>query len=108
MMASNLRLLGNNIKCMADKNKLDAEELAGVCGLTLSDIHRVFEGRLVLTPIQISNIASTLGCTINQLLDRPEGFVSYGECMGEFKNPDNEDKILNIIDDYIDLKESVQ
>lgn len=107
-MASNLRLLGNNIKCMADEIKLDAKELASACGLSLSDIHRVFEGRLVLTPIQISAVANTLHCSINQLLVRPEGFVSYGECMGDFKNPENEDKILNIIDDYIDLRESVQ
>lgn len=107
-MASNLRLLGNNIKCIADKNKLDANGLASACGLSLSDIHRVYEGRLVLTPVQISAIARTLGCSINQLLVRSEGFVSYGECMGEFKNPENEDKILNIIDDYIDLRESVQ
>ncbi len=107
-MASNLRLLGNNIKCMADEIKLDAKELASACGLSLSDIHRVFEGRLVLTPVQICAIADTLKCSVNQLLVKPEGFISYGECMGDFKNPENEDKILNIIDDYIDLMESVQ
>lgn len=107
-MASNLRLLGNNIKCMAEEIKLDAKELASVCGLSLSDIHRVFEGRLVLTPVQICAVADTLKCSINQLLVKPEGFISYGECMGDFKNPENEDKILNIIDDYIDLMESVQ
>lgn len=107
-MASNLRLLGNNIKRMAEKNRLDTEELADACGFSLSDIHRVFEGRLLLTPVQICAIADTLKCSVNQLLVKPEGFISYGECMGDFKNSENEDKILNIIDDYIDLVESVQ
>lgn len=106
-MASNLRLLGNNIKCMADKNELDANGLASACELSLSDIHRVYEGRLVLTPVQISAIARTLGCSINQLIVRPKNFISFGECFGKFKNPRNEDKILNIIDDYIDLRESI-
>ena len=106
-MASNLRSFGYNIETIAKKKNVDINAIADVCRLSINDVRRVFEGRLVLTPIQVSAIASILGCSIDQLLSTPKGFVSYGECMGEFKSPENEEKILNIIDDYIDLKESI-
>ena len=106
-MASNLRLLGYNIETMAKNNDVDTCAIANACNLSTNDVQRVFEGRLVLTPTQVNAIANIFSCSIDQLLVKPSNFESYGECMGEFKNPKNEDKILNIIDDYIDLKESI-
>lgn len=106
-MSFNLRLLGYNIEAMAENNGVNINTIANACNLSANDIHRVFKGRLLLTPAQLCAIADTLHCDVNQLLIKSNNFVSYGKCLGEFKHPENEDKILNIIDDYIDLREAV-
>lgn len=104
-MISSLRLLGYNIETMAKNNNVDVNTIANACNLSTNDVQRMFEGRLVLTPSQINAMANIFGCSVDQLLVEPDDFTSYGECFGKFKNPKNEEKILNIIDDYIDLIE---
>ncbi|MBE6741871.1 MAG: hypothetical protein E7570_06150 [Ruminococcaceae bacterium] len=106
-MASNLRLLGYNIETMAKNNGVNISAIANACNLSTNDVQRVFEGRLVLTPAQVKAIANIFSCSIDQLLVKPSSFESYGECMGKFNNSENEEIILNIIDDYIDLRESI-
>jgi hypothetical protein len=106
-MASNLRVIGYNIKEIAEKNNINIKTIADSCGLSINDIQRVMDGRLVLTPQQFITIAKTIGCDSNVLFILPDGFVAYGECVGNFRDHDNEEKILNIIDDYIDIVESI-
>lgn len=106
-MASNLRIIGYNIKSKAEEANLGITEIANICGLSLNDIQRVYEGRLLLTYVQLCAIADALRCNTNQLLVKPNNFISYGKSTGNFKNSDNEDVILNIIDDYIDLVEAL-
>lgn len=105
-MASNLRLLGRNIEDLVNCNKVPMSYLTKATGLSEADIHRVYEGRLLLTPQQLRVFAETFKVDLEYLIskhtDRPYGFpYSCG-----FSNQNNEDKILNIIDDYIDLVES--
>lgn len=102
-MASNLRVLGYNLQKMAETKGLDDTKIASVCGLSLSDVYRAFEGRLVLSNKQVNELSKVLGCGIEELTIKPQTLHSYGECMGVFSNPSNEDIILNIIDDYIDI-----
>lgn len=106
-MASNLRIIGYNIKSKAEEANLEITDIANICGLSLNDIQRVYEGRLLLTYEQLCAIADVLRCNTNQLLVKPNNFISYGKTTGSFKNPDNEDVILNILDDYIDLVEAL-
>ena len=68
---------------------------------------RVLEGRLIMTPRQVSGICKRLGATVDDLLKTKDDFVSYGYCFGSFRDKNNEEKIMNIIDDYIDIIESV-
>lgn len=49
-MASNLRLLGRNIKVLVNYNKVPMSRLIETTELSEADIHRVYEGRLLLTP----------------------------------------------------------
>lgn len=66
------------------------------------------DGRLVLTPKQFVTIVKELGCKSDIMFVLPDGFTAYGECVGYFRDHKNEEKILNIIDDYIDIVESVK
>lgn len=104
-MVSKFRILGNNIKCLIEDDSLDENKIANICGLSIIDLYKVFEGRLVLTAEQIRTIADALNCDIKQLFVAPEEFVSYGTCFGKFTNSEDEEIILNIIDYYISLVE---
>lgn len=105
-MASNLHLLGRNIEVLVNYNKVPMSRLIEATELSEADIHRVYEGRLLLTPQQLRVFAEIFKVDFEFLIsehtDRPYGFPY--PC--GFSNQNNEDKILNIIDDYIDLVES--
>ena len=51
-------------------------------------------------------IAEVLKKPLKELLDT-SGEFAIVECMGSFKDKNNEDKVLDIIDNYIDLIEAI-
>ena len=101
--------VGYNIKTLSEQKGLSLEDLTSSCNLSERDINRVLEGRLVLTPTQMQTIAKILGIEVDSLYKTSPDFLSFGECFPtkRFSNPESEYKILSIIDDYIDLVETV-
>lgn len=105
-MAAELRRLGSNIEKASQKKYMQVEDFANAVNLSLKDVHRLFEGRLILSPLQLKVIAEKVNTPLKELLDI-SGQYTLVECMGSFKNKQNEDKILDLIDNYIDLVEAV-
>lgn len=103
-MANDLRRIGQNIEQFANNVYHSIEEFANAINLSVNDTHRLFEGRLVLTPLKLKEISRVLSVSLSELLNT-EGEYSFVDCMGSFSNKANEDFIINIIDDYIDLIE---
>ena len=105
-MAAELRRLGQNIK-KASRVKYDnTEDFAKAIGMSLFDTHRLIEGRLMLNPQKLKEVAVVLDKPLLELLN-VDGDYTFVECMGNFKHKDNEDKILDMIDNYIDLIEAI-
>lgn len=105
-MAADLRRLGQNIEKASQDIYTNVEDFAKAINLSLNDLYRVFEGRLLLTPSKLKEIAQVVNKPVGQLLNI-SGEYTFVECMGNFSDKSNEDQILDIIDDYIDLVEAI-
>lgn len=105
-MAAALRRLGSNIEKASRKTFKQIEEFANAINLSEKDVYRLFEGRLILSPVQLKVISEKVNTPLKELLD-VSGKYTLVECMGSFKDEKNEDKILDLIDNYIDLIEAI-
>lgn len=105
-MAAELRRLGYNIEKASQKKYEKIEEFACAINLSVKDTRRLFEGRLLPSPLQLKVVSEKVEVPLKQLLD-VTGKYALVECMGNFKDEQNEDKILDLIDDYIDLVEAI-
>lgn len=105
-MAAELRRLGANIEEAYRAIYDSILEFAKDINLSENDVYRLFEGRLLLSPSKIKEVSRVLNKPLGELLD-VSGNYAFVECMGNFTNMSNEDKILDIIDNYIDLVETV-
>jgi len=101
----NLRRFGNMIqKCMADKSYSD-EQLANEIQLDKAEVNNLYKGRLLLTLEQINQLTSFLNEDLDKLLEGDDDYYeqSYVHCMKPFKNKDNREFVLDIIDSYLDV-----
>ena len=105
-MAADLRRLGQNIKKASLEKYASTEAVAQAISLSVADVTRVFEGRLLLSPVKLKELSKLIGTSVRELLD-VTGEYDFVECMGTFTNKENEDKILDMIDNYIDLLEAI-
>lgn len=105
-MANVGRKLGVNIDTLMQNSGISREELAEKLNYSYRDICRVLEGKLLLSPIDIGRIAELFGKTKQELLNyEADRSIPELQYMKEFENPDNLDKILDLLDDYVELKE---
>ena len=73
------------------------------------DICKLLEGRLLLSPQALTAIADELHVGLGELVQDhlTTEDIDLAECMNSFSDPANKEVILDILDDYIELKESV-
>lgn len=91
------RRLGNYVEELSIKNNITPIQLSELLNCSEHFIQRFFKGRALLTFPQMRLLADTFGVTVSDLLD--DSNYSYD---------DNREKILDIIDDYMDLYEAVK
>ena len=105
-MANIGRKLGVNIFTLMQNSGISREDLAVKLNYTYRDMCRILEGRVMLSPVEIEKIAGALGKTKKELLDfEADKLVPELQYMKEFNNTGNLDKILDLLDDYVELKE---
>ena len=105
-MANIGRKLGVNIFTLMQNSGMSREDLAVKLNYTYRDMCRILEGRVMLSPVEIEKIAGALGKTKKELLDfEADKLVPELQYMKEFNNTGNLDKILDLLDDYVELKE---
>lgn len=107
-MAGFVRQLGANIYTLMRKQNMAVPSLAEKTGLSMRDVYRAIEGKLLLSPDALQSIASALETTPERLTSETisEGIPEL-EYMKAFKQPENLDKVLDILDDYVELKEAM-
>lgn len=105
-MANIGRKLGVNIFMLMQNSGISREELAEKLNYTYRDMCRILEGKLILPPVEIGKIAELFGKTKKELLSyETDRFIPELQYLKQFSNTDNLDKILDILDDYVELKE---
>ena len=102
------RKLGVNIFTLMQNSGISREVLAEKLNYTYRDMCRILEGKLMLTPDEIERIAGFFEKTKKELLDyESDNLVPELQYMKEFSDINNLNMILNLLDDYVELKESV-
>ncbi len=107
-MANVGRKLGVNIRtCMLEAN-ISLDNFAEYLGYSIKDAWNVIEGKVIIPPVELEKIASFLGTTKSELMNREsDSLVPDLQYRKEFNNPDNLNRILDLMDVYVELREIV-
>ena len=107
-MANVGRRLGVNIStCMLEAN-ISLDSFAKHLGYSIKDVWNVIEGKVIIPPVELDKMASLLKTTKSELINHEsDSLVPDLQYMKEFSNPDNLDKILDLMDEYVELREVV-
>lgn len=102
------RRLGVNIStCMLEAN-ISLDNFAEHLGYSIKDVWNVIEGKVIIPPVELEKIASFLGTTKSELINRePDSLVPDLQYMKKFGNPDNLNRVLDLMDEYVELREMV-
>ncbi len=104
------RMLGSFVENKIQEQSITSERLETILHMDEQQIMMFYEGRLFLSFPQIKALSDELGLSINALLQGNER--QYNEsvihCMNDFENNDKREKILDMIDDYLDIYDAVQ
>lgn len=103
------RMIGYRVQKYAELKKVSTSELGKAIGCSEPRINSFLKGRSFVSFDQLSTLARTLGVEISSLLTGSEEDYnkSVVHCMNEFSNTDNREKILDIIDEYLDVIDSL-
>lgn len=104
------RALGNYVQRLAKSKNISEDELGLILNCSSNQIYSFFKGRAYASFQQLIIIADYLNTTVDDLLngDIESYNSSVVHCMNDFQNPDNREKILDIIDDYIDIVDALE
>lgn len=104
------RALGDNVKRLMDQQKVSPRILAENVGLSESDVLRFLESRKAITTEALMKIAKYLRMDPEALFVEDTDAKHYAmvDCMNEFDHRENEDKILDILDAYCNLQDSLE
>lgn len=107
-MANVRRKLGVNIRtCMMEAN-ITPESFAKCFGYSTKDAWNIIEGKVIIPPVELDKIAKFFETTKSELINRESaGLIPELQYMKEFSNPDNLDMILDLMDEYVELREVV-
>lgn len=107
-MANIGRKIGVNIFTLMRNAGISREELAEKLNYSYRDMCRILEGKLMLPPAEIRKIAEFFGITKQELLHyKADKFVPELQYMKEFSDTNNLDMVLDLLDEYVDLKEAM-
>ena len=107
-MANIGRKIGVNIFTLMQNSGISREALAEKLNYSYRDMCKILEGKLILSPIELKKIAAAFDKTMQELLNyEAEIFVPELQYMKEFSDTKNLDKILDLLDEYVDLKEAM-
>lgn len=102
------RKLGINIRAYMLEADISLDSFAKHLGYSIKDVWNIIEGKVVIPPVELDRIAHLLKTTKSELVNRnSDTLVPDLQYMKKFNNPDNLDLILNLMDEYAELKEAI-
>ena len=103
------RMIGYRVDRYANKNNISYAELSSIIGCSEAKFKSFVKGRAFVSFNQLSMLAKHLGVEVDSLLsgDEAEYNKSVVHCMNEFADDSNRERILDILDDYMDVLDSL-
>lgn len=103
------RMLGRNIQLDMEKKSISEKDFASTLGYSLDELRKIFEGKMIIARNDLEKIARCLSESYEELISvrTKDEYEAVFDCMGSFSDEENEDKMLDFIDMYIELKERV-
>ena len=101
------RYVGHNVALLMKKNNVDITALASYVGYSVNDFKKLLDARLTRMPATMKKIADILRVNVAELLIEKDNseYECFLDRMTPFEQPENKDMILDIIDQYCNLKE---
>ena len=107
-MAKLCRKIGVNIYTFIHNAGTTPEKFAKELNYSLKDMWGVVEGKIMLPPVELERIAKALGKSKDDIVrydaDRLAPDLAF---MNEFSNQDHLDEILDLMDEYVEIKEAI-
>ncbi len=106
----NARVIGNYVQHLAKKNDISVSELSKNLNCEENQIKLFFKGRAIASYQQLQKLSELFNVPIKNLMQGDEQIYNQSvvHCMNEFSDNENREFILDIIDDYMDIKDSLQ
>jgi len=74
---------------------------------SVKDVWNIIEGKVMVPPVELDKIAKLLETTKSELIyHEPDSLEPDLQYMKEFSNPDNMDRILDLMDEYVEFREA--
>ncbi len=103
------RVMGNYAQYLAEQKNISTSDLAVDLNCVPSKISELYKGLVYPTFPQISCLAKKLGVSVQELINGDSDIYDQTvvHCMNDFDHKENREQILDIIEDYIDILNSV-
>lgn len=103
------RMFGNYVSFLAEENHLSNSDLSRILGCSSFQVESLLKGRAYVSFTQMLKLAELFHTTVEKLLsgDPKHYNATVVHCMNDFQNPENREKILDFIDDYVDVINAV-
>ncbi|SNU06195.1 hypothetical protein SAMN06297422_10678 [Lachnospiraceae bacterium] len=102
--------IGMGIYSILKDRKISVEDAAQKIGYSIRDLRRIIEGKLFISPRALEEISEKLDISVEKLIYfQPDGNdllpeLEYNKC---FTEREHLYKIVDLIDEYIELKEQM-
>lgn len=105
-----MRTLGNMIQKLAKDEHVSNDELGKIIDCTDAQVEQLFKGRLFLPFDQLAAVAERFHVSLDTLMDGDMDYyrATIVDCMGSFSYDENREIVLDIIDDYLDLRSAIE
>ncbi len=102
----NMRRMANRLRWLLEHKETEANDLQNKLGYTKEEWSKLLEGRLLLTAMDVQEIAAALGVSVDELYTYPQAdSIDLVHCNG-IATDEAKDFILDIFDMYCDLREA--
>lgn len=102
--------IGRSIFAYLQNNGVSEEEAANKVGYSFRDFRRLIEGRLIVSPRELEKISGKLGISLENILSFDvdnRKMLPNLEYNKKFSKIENLYFIVDLLDDYIELKEQM-
>ena len=103
------RMIGDYVQRCADAKGISIAQLSEVLGCPELQTRRFLKGRAIATFAQLSRLAELLSVSVTDILDGDAAGYERNvvHCMNNFSDSANRECVLNLIDNYMDIKDAV-